>query len=168
VKSDETAAKPPASPLLSADPKATLTFSAEKDGTLRVLYSGWDDGGVKTFRPGEWAEVVARNGQVQVFRRGVAFLGPVPDPYLIWDGADSDVTAEAVALIQAKADETLRQDEYTPLVVGPPLVPAAKLGPIKMIGQTDPRHDVRLAAGTPLTDFEIVEGSPLEPIGTVR
>jgi len=61
----ETAAKLPASPLLSADPKATLTFSAEKDGTLRVLYSGWTMGG-KTFRPGEWAEVAARNGQVQV------------------------------------------------------------------------------------------------------
>jgi hypothetical protein len=42
--------------------------------------------GVKTFRPGEWVEVVTRNGQVQVFRRGVAFLGPVPDPYLNWDG----------------------------------------------------------------------------------
>jgi len=37
VKPDETAAKLPASPLLSADPKATLTFSAEKDGSLRVL-----------------------------------------------------------------------------------------------------------------------------------
>src|ERR1700686_2005434 len=58
----ETATKLPASPLLSADPKATLTFSAEKDGTLRVLYSGWDDGGVKTFRPGGWVEVVTLNG----------------------------------------------------------------------------------------------------------
>jgi hypothetical protein len=37
VNSAETTAKPPASPLLSADPKATLTFSAEKDGSLRVL-----------------------------------------------------------------------------------------------------------------------------------
>jgi hypothetical protein len=45
VNSAETAAKPPASPLLSADPKATLTFSAEKDGSLRVIYAGWDDGG---------------------------------------------------------------------------------------------------------------------------
>jgi hypothetical protein len=37
VNSAETAAKLPASLLLSADPKATLTFSAEKDGSLRVL-----------------------------------------------------------------------------------------------------------------------------------
>ena len=43
MNSAETTAKLPASPLLSADPKATLTFSAEKDGSLRVLYQGWDD-----------------------------------------------------------------------------------------------------------------------------
>ena len=90
--------------------------------------------GVKTFRPGEWVEVVTRNGQVQVFRRGVAFLGPVPDPYLNWDGL-------------------------------------ADPAPITMTGQADPLllnplGGLRLAAGTPLADYEIVEGSRLSPIGT--
>jgi hypothetical protein len=60
VNSAETAAKLPASPLLSADPKATLTFSAEKDGSLRVTYQGWED--AKVFPPEGGVEVVARGG----------------------------------------------------------------------------------------------------------
>jgi hypothetical protein len=44
-------------------------FRAEKDGSLRVLYTGWED--VKVFQPGESIELVARGGQVQAFRRGV-------------------------------------------------------------------------------------------------
>lgn len=84
MKPHEVTPKRPPSPLLSVDPRAVLTFSAEKDGTLRVLYSGWEE--PKVFRPGEWVEVVNRGGQVQAFRRGEPLLGPAPDPYRDWDG----------------------------------------------------------------------------------
>jgi hypothetical protein len=67
---------PPVSPLLKADPKVVLTFSAEKDGSLRVTYQGWED--AKVFKPGEWLEVLARGGQVQLFRRGEPLVGPAP------------------------------------------------------------------------------------------
>lgn len=83
-------AKRPASPLLSADPRAVLTFEAQKDGKLRATYAGWED--AKVFQPGEWVEVVTRNGQVQVFRRGEPLTGPAPDPYREWDGtADPEI-----------------------------------------------------------------------------
>jgi hypothetical protein len=68
----------PISPLLKADPKVTLTFSAERDGLMRVTYQGWED--AKVFKPGEWVEVVNRGGQVQVIRRGEPPVGPAPDP----------------------------------------------------------------------------------------
>lgn len=55
-----------ASPLLSADPKATVIFEATKDGKLRASYAGWSDPHV--FLPGEGVEVVNRGGKVQVFR----------------------------------------------------------------------------------------------------
>jgi hypothetical protein len=66
----------PVSPLLKADPKATLTFSAEKDGLMRVTYQGWED--AKVLKPGEWIEVVNRGGQLQVFRRGEPLVEPAP------------------------------------------------------------------------------------------
>jgi hypothetical protein len=56
---------PAPSAILKAD-TATLTFRAEKDGSLRVLYGNWED--AKVFRPGESIELVARNGQVQAYR----------------------------------------------------------------------------------------------------
>jgi hypothetical protein len=67
---------PPVSPLLKADPRVVLTFSAEKDGLMRVTYQNWDD--AKVFKPGEWVEVLARGGQVQVFRRGESLVDPAP------------------------------------------------------------------------------------------
>ena len=54
-------------PLLSVDPRATLVFSAEKNGSLRVLYQGWDE--PKVFPPGGGVEVVAKGGKVLVFRK---------------------------------------------------------------------------------------------------
>lgn len=75
--------KRPPSPLLSAD-RAVLMLSAEKDGSLRAVYAGWEE--PKVLRPGERLEVVHRGGQVQVFRLGEPLVGPVPDPYRDWDG----------------------------------------------------------------------------------
>jgi hypothetical protein len=47
----------PPSALLSAD-TATITFAAQKDGTLRATYQGWED--ARIFRPGEHVEVRVR------------------------------------------------------------------------------------------------------------
>jgi hypothetical protein len=79
---------PAPSALLKAD-TATLTFRAEKDGPLRVVYGNWD--GYKVFRPGESIELVARGGQVQAFRRGVPTpqVDPLVDHYRDWDMGDS-------------------------------------------------------------------------------
>ena len=70
---------PTSSALLKADPKATLTFSAEKDGKLRVTYAGWED--PRVFQAGSgsssWPEVV------RCWRSGGASPWPDrrPDPY---------------------------------------------------------------------------------------
>jgi hypothetical protein len=74
---------PPPSPLLKAD-SATIAFSANADGSLRVRYSGWEE--AKVFRPGESIELVTRSGQVWAYRRGEPVKGPAPDPYKDWDG----------------------------------------------------------------------------------
>jgi hypothetical protein len=66
VKHDETTPKLPASPLLSADPKATLTFSAERDGSLRVTYQRWED--AKVFPP-EGGRSGREGGYGAVFRK---------------------------------------------------------------------------------------------------
>jgi hypothetical protein len=65
---------PPVSPLLKADPKVVLTFSAEKGGLMRVTYQNWDD--AKTFKLGEWVKVVAEEGQMRVYRMGDLLTGP--------------------------------------------------------------------------------------------
>jgi hypothetical protein len=70
---------PTPSPLLSADPKATLTFSAEQNGSLRVLYQGWED--AKVFPPGRGVEVVVKGGKVLVFRKEPAPAEIALDPY---------------------------------------------------------------------------------------
>jgi hypothetical protein len=66
---------PPLSPLLSADPKAVLTFSAEKDGKLRVTYQGWEDvppGGARwSWGVGEWPMT---NSHVRALRRAKGAL----------------------------------------------------------------------------------------------
>jgi hypothetical protein len=49
------------SPLLKAD-SATIAFSANADGSLRVRYAGWEE--AKVLRPGESLELVTRSGQV--------------------------------------------------------------------------------------------------------
>ena len=113
------------SPLLSADPKATLVFSAEKNGSLRVLYQGWDE--PKVFPPGGGVEVVAKGGKVLVFRKEptpAEVAEATSDPYEDWDPA-----------------------------------PLAEPVPPAPTGQND------RPSGTPLADFDVVEGSPLEPIG---
>lgn len=71
------------SPLLKAD-SATLAFSANADGSLRVRYASWEE--AKVFRPGESIELVVRSGQVWAYRRGEPLKGPAPDPYKDWDG----------------------------------------------------------------------------------
>jgi hypothetical protein len=58
-----------ASALLKAD-KVGLNCAAQKDGTLRVGYSGWDD--VKVLAEGEVLEVRNIEGQAHAFRRVVA------------------------------------------------------------------------------------------------
>jgi hypothetical protein len=75
---------PAPSAILKAD-TATLTFRAEKDGSLHVLYGNWED--AKVFRPGESIELVTRNGQVHAYRRGVPTprVDPWVDPYEGWD-----------------------------------------------------------------------------------
>jgi hypothetical protein len=83
MSGSETTPKRPQSPLLLAD-NATLVFTAEKDGKLRVNYQGWAE--VKVLLPGERLEIVASGGQVHAFRRGEAISGPAPDPYRAWDG----------------------------------------------------------------------------------
>lgn len=55
------------SPLLKAD-AATLVMKAEKDGTVRVSYSGWED--AKVLLGGEGLLVRWGDGQVQAYRVG--------------------------------------------------------------------------------------------------
>jgi hypothetical protein len=84
---------PETSPLLKAD-SATIAFSANSDGSLRVRYGGWDE--AKVLRPGESLELVARKGQVWAFRRGEPLKAPAPDPYKDWDiGASAALAAVA-------------------------------------------------------------------------
>lgn len=62
---DETPAKRPPDALFKAD-RATVVFDAQKNGTLRVTYQGWDD--AKVILPGERFELVWEGGQVWAFR----------------------------------------------------------------------------------------------------
>ena len=48
-------------PLFKAD-AANLAFSADKEGKVRMVYSGWDD--AKVLLPGEVLEVYWQGGQV--------------------------------------------------------------------------------------------------------
>jgi hypothetical protein len=63
------------SPLLKAD-SATIAFAAEKDGSLRVRYAGWEE--AKVFRPGESIELVTRAGQVSPAGRAAQGAGAGP------------------------------------------------------------------------------------------
>jgi len=60
-------ADPGPSPLLMAD-AAVLACSGQKDGSLRVVYSGWPDAAI--FKPGEVLELRCEQGQVWAYRRG--------------------------------------------------------------------------------------------------
>lgn len=98
---------PPRSPLLSADPRATLVFSAEKNGSLRVLYQGWDEPHV--FPPGGGVEVVVRLGKVLVFRKeptAEEVAAAVTDPYEAWDIECSD---RMVPIDEPEPDEKERR-----------------------------------------------------------
>ena len=79
----------PPSPLLSAD-NATITFAAQKDGSLRVTYKGWED--AKIFRPGEYVDVHAR-GAGEGSSGGVPLPGPAPDPYREWEMTEGETVA---------------------------------------------------------------------------
>ena len=71
--------------------RATLVFSAEKNGSLRVLYQGWDE--PKVFPPGGGVEVVSKGGKVLVFRKEptpAEVAAATSDPYEDWDIAGTD------------------------------------------------------------------------------
>jgi hypothetical protein len=100
---------PTASALLSAD-NATITFAAQKDGSLRATYQGWED--ARIFRPGEHVEVRIGGGQVKVYRGGApprTGAGPL-------SGMGDEMTPFSTVHIDATGDH--RDGDGKPLPAG--------------------------------------------------